>query len=133
MKYQILLSQSCTAACSDASLTKTNALPTAQITYPSDGELFLEGYAYTLRGMVGDPDNNFADLQSHWLINGQAQCENVQPDNGGLSQCTVIFGLNDTEIAHWKSLTQAGAAAVDYSNLFGGSTEAPTCQITSLE
>ena len=57
MKYQILLSIRF-GSLPDASLTKTNALPTANITYPADGELFREGYAYTLRGMVGDPDNN---------------------------------------------------------------------------
>ena len=56
-------------------------------------ENFFKG-AYTLRGMVGDPDNN-----RNWLINGKPHCENVQPDNGGLSQCTVIFELNDTDIA----------------------------------
>ena len=105
-------------------MTKTNALPTAQITYPSDGELFLEGYAYTLRGMVGDPDNNFSELQSHWLINGQAQCENVQPDNGGLSQCTVIFGLNDTDIT-LEVFDPNGAAASDNVTISVEATEAP--------
>ena len=78
-------------ACSDASFTKTNALPTANITYPSDNENFLEGYSYTLRGMIGDPNHGFLDLRSNWLINGEPHCENVQPDSGGLSQCWLYL------------------------------------------
>ena len=73
---------------------------------------------------------HFAELQSHWLINGQAQCENVQPDNGGLSQCTVIFGLNDTDIT-LEVFDPSGAAASDNVTISVEATEAPTAEITS--
>jgi hypothetical protein len=116
-------------ACSEASFTKTNGLPTANITYPSDEEVFQEGYTYTLRGMVGDVDHDFIDLQSNWLINGEPHCENVQPDDGGLSQCMVAFDLNDTEIT-LEVFDPNGASAVDYTSIVVEATEAPFVEIT---
>lgn len=117
-------------ACSDASFTKTNALPTANITYPSDNEIFLEGYSYTLRGMIGDPNHGFPDLRSNWLINGEPHCENVQPDSGGLSQCLVIFDPEDTEIT-LEVFDPSGGSAVDYATITVNPTEAPIANITA--
>lgn len=130
MKKIFLSSVVAMLACSDASFTKTNALPTANITYPSDNETFLEGYSYTLRGMVGDPNHSFADLRSNWLINGEPHCENIQPDSGGLSQCLVTFALEDTEIT-LEVFDPSGGSAVDYTTIIVEPTEAPLATITS--
>ena len=130
MRKLLLSSLLLMLACSDASFTKTNALPTANITYPSDDETFLEGYSYTLRGVVGDPNHSFADLRSNWLINGEPHCDNVQPDSGGLSQCLVTFDPEDTEIT-LEVFDPSGGSAVDYTTIIVEATEAPLATITS--
>jgi hypothetical protein len=47
--------------CSDAGVTKHNALPTASITSHGGGESVFEGNVVDLRGTVGDPDSDPTD------------------------------------------------------------------------
>lgn len=130
MRPILLLLPSFFTACSDAALTQKNAIPTANITYPANGDTFQERYTYTLRGMVGDPNHDFSQLRTNWIINGEPHCTDVQPDTGGLSQCTVVFDLNDSEIT-LEVVDPNGASAVDYASIIVEPTEAPMAEILS--
>lgn len=116
------------SACSDASLTKTNSIPTAEITYPADQANLLEGYPQVLRGIVGDSNHNFEDVLSTWLVDGQEVCSDVVPDQGGLSVCTTSFSLGNSEIA-LEVRDPDGASDTDYKTIVVVPTEAPIAEI----
>lgn len=72
------------AACSDAGLTTYNTDPTAEISSHADGDTVREGYAETLRGVVGDANHSLDTLAASWVVAGDVVCDGVEPDAEGV-------------------------------------------------
>jgi len=78
-------------ACSDAGVTKHNAVPTAEITSHADGAIVREGYPETLRGVVGDPNHDADDLEVAWFLGGTEMCSDSVAEADGSVSCTPDF------------------------------------------
>ena len=89
-RIQLLLVLSATA-CSDAAVTKFNTSPTAEISSHVDGDTVREGYAESLRGVVGDPNHGIDPLSVSWLVDGTAVCTDSAPDTEGVVTCEHTF------------------------------------------
>ena len=79
------------AACSDAGVTKFNTPPTAELTSHASGDTVREGYAESLRGVVGDPNHDVDQLSVTWLIGGSAVFADSTPDAEGVVACAHTF------------------------------------------
>jgi hypothetical protein len=79
------------AACSDAGLTKHNAIPTVEISSHVDGDTVREGFPESLRGVVGDADHDLTELVVTWRVDGTTACEGAAPDSTGLVTCDTAF------------------------------------------
>jgi hypothetical protein len=117
-------------ACSDAGVTKFNAEPTAAISSHSDGDTVRDGYAESLRGTVGDADNQLDELTVSWLIDGAEMCEETVPDSSGLVTCEHTFAVGEGEVV-LEVRDPGGASGSARVTLDVQPTDAPTAQITS--
>ena len=77
------------ACAPDASLTKFNSDPEAQITAPADGAEVLEGSTLTLRGQASDANHEPSDLLTRWFVGEEEACTSTAPAADGATTCDV--------------------------------------------
>lgn len=116
--------------CSDAGVSSYNGDPTVTITSHLDGETVRAGYAESLRGVVGDPNHEAAELRVTWLVAGAEVCADSAPDVDGTVTCEHIFGINAGDVV-LEVRDPDGAAASARVDLVVQPTDAPTAEITS--
>ena len=118
------------AACSDAGLKTYNTDPTAEISSHVDGDTVREGYAETLRGVVGDANHSLDTLSASWVVGGDAVCDGLTPDAEGVVLCehTFLPGVDDIllEVRDPKGGSGSARVTVDVQP-----TDAPVAQITA--
>ncbi|MDP6933087.1 MAG: hypothetical protein QGG40_09230, partial [Myxococcota bacterium] len=81
-------------SCSDVSVGKFNASPTAEITSHTDLSDASEGYVESFRGVVSDPDHAGEDLTTSWYLDGELMCESAPADADGVSLCDMVMTAN---------------------------------------
>ena len=117
-------------ACSDAGLKTYNTDPTAEISSHVDGDTVREGYAETLRGVVGDANHSLDTLSASWVVGGDAVCDGLTPDAEGVVLCehTFLPGVDDIllEVRDPKGGSGSARVTVDVQP-----TDAPVAQITA--
>ena len=86
------------AACSDAGLKTYNTDPTAEISSHVDGDTVREGYAETLRGVVGDANHSLDTLSASWVVGGDVVCDGLTPDDEGVVLCEHTFLPEDGDV-----------------------------------
>ena len=114
--------------CQDAGVTKHNALPTANITSHTQGDTVYEGDTVELRGTVGDPDGDAADLLVTWTVDGTAVCGPEAPDAAGGTGCATTF-LPDGGAVILEVVDAGGGSATDRIELSVIPTDAPVATI----
>ena len=118
-------------ACSgDTVLDKTNSNPLAEITSHTDGATVEEGYPEYLRGVVSDLSNPFDQLTTTWLVNGTAVCDEIVPDQNGVTDCSYAFSAGDTDLSLEVRDPEGGAGAA-FVSIVVSPTEAPVAEIVS--
>ena len=118
--------------CSDAGVTAFNADPSAEITSHQDGDTVREGYVESLRGVVGDPDNQTQELMVTWLVGGAAVCLESAPGDDGLVVCDHIFAPGAGSVV-LEVRDPGGGAGSDAVALDVQATDAPTAVIATPE
>jgi len=120
------------AGCSDASLTKNNALPTASITSHATGDTVYEGASVALRGTVGDPNNDADELLVKWSVDGTVVCGPEAPLDDGSTECTATFLPTGGTVILEVTDPSAGSAT-DRVDLTVVPTDAPLALIVTPE
>jgi hypothetical protein len=68
----------------------------------------LEGFTYTFRAQVSDPDDNAEDLSVTWRLLDEIICEAQAPDEAGATSCDIQIGAQSGEVL--VEVTDPGAA-----------------------
>ena len=116
--------------CSDAGVTKFNAVPSANITSHANGDTVLEGDVVSLRGTVGDADHDAASLMATWTVDGTAVCGPEAPDAAGASSCDATFAPGGGKVI-LEVVDAGGASATDRVELQVIPTDAPLATIVT--
>ena len=129
MKPIFLSLLACLLSCSEQKVTAHNAPPSAFITSHTSGTVVADP-AVDLEGSVTDPDGSTDELQTTWLVNGEATCRNETPDDGGLSRCSVVLseGTNEVQLQVRDALNAVGRDTVTIE-VRESDTEPPTARV----
>lgn len=117
-------------ACSDNSVTKTNAAPEATVTFPSDGAEVVEGSAVDLRGSAADPDDAASDLMAAWYRGADAICPPSAPEPDGTTTCTTT-ATEGADAITLEVRDPDGAVATAAITLNGTTDTPPTVEIVA--
>ena len=109
---------------------EVNEPPTVSLTSHQGVTSFLEGQLISFYAEVTDPNDDFAELVTSWYINGSVICEDVVPDEEGLSHCDIRFDLSNTTLSV-KVVDPDGEEAEDEITFLITATEAPVVAIIS--
>ena len=95
MRAFVLLIVPFFTACTESTNPKDNANPDAIITSHVDGDTVRQGEPELLTGQVSDADNDGAELNVTWMVEGTEVCADSRAEPDGVVSCDATFETTD--------------------------------------